>query len=78
MRKGAGRGEMCSSPPPTVVLACSWVSSTGVVACLCVDELLLWPCVLGPAAPLLLLLFRAWPWLRSRAPVLSARPHTGG
>lgn len=44
MRKGAGRGEMCGSPPPTVVLACSWVSSTGVVACLCVDELLLWPC----------------------------------
>lgn len=42
--RGWGRGVVRFSPPPTVMLACPWVSSTGVVACLCVDELLLWPC----------------------------------
>lgn len=49
--KESWEGETRCSPPPTVMLACSWVSSTGGVACLRGDELLLWPCERGWSLP---------------------------
>lgn len=47
--KGSREGVRCTAP--LLPLSCAWVSSTGGVACLCVDELLSWLCEWGWSPP---------------------------